>query len=220
LIEYTQASAIPARTRGANVTSADAIVSFRQAGRIETLLIEWKYTEAYGEPIANKTRPGAAHTPNETRLQRYNNIAFAPDGPIRADLGLELKDFFWEPFYQCLRQQILALQMQKAKEGGAERVRVLHISPSGNLALHKVTAPELREIEGRKFEDAFDAFRAVLVDPDAFISRSTEQVFGALLSELGAGDPWAGYLIDRYGEICSSSRSGDARRHGAQPPSP
>ena len=36
-------------TRGANGTSADAIVRFRHEGRIETVLIEWKYTEAYGQ---------------------------------------------------------------------------------------------------------------------------------------------------------------------------
>jgi hypothetical protein len=33
------------RTRGANCTSADAVVRFRQAGVVTTVLIEWKYTE-------------------------------------------------------------------------------------------------------------------------------------------------------------------------------
>jgi len=32
---------------------------------------------------------------------------FAPNGPIRDDLNLKLEDFFWEPFYQLLRQQML-----------------------------------------------------------------------------------------------------------------
>ena len=37
------------RTRGASFTSADAAVMFRrQDGRLQIVLIEWKYTESYG----------------------------------------------------------------------------------------------------------------------------------------------------------------------------
>lgn len=183
-------------TRGANATSADAIVRFEREGRKETLLIEWKYTETYGAPLQNPPREGK--TANEVRSDRYRDLAFAPNGPIRDDLGLKLTDFFWEPFYQCLRQQMLAFRMQQARvEEATERVRVLHISPSGNHALHKVTAPKLCHIEGGNYDDAFEAFRATLVDPDNFISRSTEQVFGSTLAQMG-GDPWSDYLIGRY----------------------
>lgn len=180
-----EAAANGARTRGANATSADAIVRFRHDGRVETLLIEWKYTERYGAPLDPKG--------NETRVRRYQDLVFSPNGPIRNDLGMTVEDFFWEPFYQLLRQQILASQMQAAREDGADRVRVLHISPSGNLDLHKVTAPELR----RYGSDAFAAFEAVLAEPDMFISRTTEQVFGAALAA-AADDPWSRYLTDRY----------------------
>jgi hypothetical protein len=176
-----------ARTRGANATSADAVVRFENEGRIEIVLIEWKYTESYGAPIP----PGG----NEVRLGRYRDLVFAPAGPIRADLGLAIADFFWEPLYQLLRQQMLAFQMQVAHEDGAERVRVLHISPSANHALHTVTAPAL-QCHG---DDVFEMFRKLLVQPDDFVSRSTEAVFGTVLSEVDGGDrPWAEYLIDRY----------------------
>ena len=125
-----------ARTRGANATSADAVVRFENEGRIESVLIEWKYTESYGAPIP----PGG----NEVRLSRYRDLVFEPSGPIRADLSLAIGDFFWEPLYQLLRQQMLAFQMQSAHEDGAECVRVLHISPSANDASHTVTAPALQ----------------------------------------------------------------------------
>jgi hypothetical protein len=119
-------------TRGANATSADAVVLFQHGGMIETLLIEWKYTEKYGAPISADGNP--------TRTERYADKAFAPNGPIRADLGLNISDFFWEPFYQLMRQQTLAWRMTQTRENGANRVRVLHISPKGNRALHKVTS--------------------------------------------------------------------------------
>lgn len=175
------------RTRGANATSADAVVRFRHEGRVETVLIEWKYTESYGAPIP----PDG----NEVRTNRYKDIAFAPAGPIRADLGLAIGDFFWEPFYQLIRQQMLAFRMQAAREDDAERVRVLHISPSANRALHKVTAPALR----RFGDDAFSVFRGLLVSAGDCVDRSTEAVFRGALSEAEGDDrPWADYLFHRY----------------------
>ncbi len=176
-----------ARTRGANATSADAIVRFEHEGRTEALLIESKYTESYGAPIPPKG--------NDVRLARYKDLAFAPDGPVRGDLGLSVPDFFWEPFYQLLRQQMLAFRMQAAREDGAERVRVLHISPAGNRALHAVTAPALR----RFGDDAFEVFRSLTVCPDDFVSRTVEQVFGpALAGADGDARLWADYLLERY----------------------
>jgi len=173
-----------ARTRGANATSTDAAVRFRSNGRIEIALIEWKFTESYGAPI-----PPAG---NPTRVQRYSDIAFAPAGPIRNDLGLSVADFFWEPFYQMLRQQMLAAQVQRASDLGAERVRLLHISPAGNTDLHKVTAPAMR----RFGTDAFAVFASLLTGPTDFVSRSIEAVFAPLLDD--GPVEWAAYLRSRY----------------------
>jgi hypothetical protein len=173
------------RTRGANATSADALVRFRYEGRQESLLIEWKYTETYGAPIAPAGNP--------TRIAQYEKLAFAPEGPIEGGLGVTLTDFFYEPFYQLIRQQMLANQMQKAREDGSERVRVLHISPAANTALKSVTAPALRCFG----DDAFSAFSHVLVRPEDFVARSTETLLGPLLAE-SRGAVWADYLVDRY----------------------
>jgi hypothetical protein len=52
-------------------------------------------------------------------VKRYQDKTFEPDGPIRSDLGLKVEDFFWEPFYQLVRQQMLAWRMQQARESGA-----------------------------------------------------------------------------------------------------
>jgi hypothetical protein len=186
------------RARGANATSADAVVRFERDGRSETLLIEWKYTEAYGAPI-----PPSG---NATRIARYKNLAFAPDGPVKATPGLALEAFFFEPFYQLLRQQMLAWRMQLAHEDGAERVSVLHISPAGNRALHKVTSPDLR----RFGDDAFAVFKSLLVRPDDFVSRTTEQVFAPALADPGPGAAeWAAYLSDRY-TFLKTTRSAEA----------
>lgn len=172
--------------RGANVTSADAILRFRQADRIETLLVEWKYTESYGAPPEPKREA--------ERLRRYQSIAFAPFGPIRSDTGLKLTDLFWEPLYQLVRQQMLASRMEAEKEDGTERVCVLHIAPAGNRRLTRVTSPALRPLG----DNAFAVYRSLLFNPDEFISRSTESLFAPLVAEAPVGDAWADYLRDRY----------------------
>ncbi|MFN3549196.1 MAG: PGN_0703 family putative restriction endonuclease [Mesorhizobium sp.] len=172
--------------RGASVTSADAILRFRQSGRVETLLVEWKYTESYGAPPEQKREA--------ERLRRYQKLIFAPFGPLRSDAGLKPADLFWEPFYQLMRQQILAARMQAAREDGAERVRVLHVAPAGNWRLRRVTSPALRGLG----DDAFTVFGGLLADPESFVSRSAEALFGPLLDEAPADDAWAGYLRARY----------------------
>ncbi|MER9171190.1 hypothetical protein NKI12_28455 [Mesorhizobium australicum] len=192
-----EGSSSGSRTRGAHATAADATVRFECGGIAETLLIEWKYTERYGAPISKSG--------NATRTKRYADIAFWPHGPIRSDLELTLDDFYYEPFYQLLRQQMLAFHMQKMKEQGADRVSVLHISPAGNKALRKVTSPTLR----RFGEDVFAVWKHLLVDPTSFVSCSTESLFGPLLDKAADDDvEWARYLKRRYAflEIPDSDR--------------
>ena len=172
--------------RGANVTSADAILRFRRAGKVETLLVEWKYTESYGSPPDPKREP--------ERLRRYQALAFAPFGPMRNDAGLKLVELFQEPFYQLFRQQILAARMQATKEDNAERVRVLHIAPAANHRLKRVTSPALRNLG----DNAFDVYRQLLVDQDDFVSCSTEALFSPLIADAAEDDPWASYITERY----------------------
>ena len=182
-------------TRGANATSADAVIQFAGDDGPETLLIEWKYTEAYGAPLQDRRRTDGTGG-NDTRARRYGDKAFSPDGPLRADMGLRLDDFFWEPFYQLLRQQMLAWRMERAL---GERVRVLHISPAGNTALHRVTSQAIAKASGEA--DAFDAFKALLQpQPDGvprFVSSTIEALFGPEVEAL-QGDPWADHLRERY----------------------
>tara|TARA_R100001369_G_scaffold85859_1_gene119871 strand:- start:680 stop:1660 length:981 start_codon:yes stop_codon:yes gene_type:complete len=175
--------------RGANATNADAIVRFKRGGKIETVLIEWKYIESYG------ATPKSWSDRNHVRLGRYKDHVFAPNGPIRSDCSLEVEDFFHEPVYQMLRQQMLAWQMERAQESDASRVRVLHISPSENLALHRMTAPALPS------GDIFEVFQSLLIDPESFCNVSTARMFAPLLTDSGADGAtkdWTDQLVQRY----------------------
>lgn len=188
--DYLNESRNGKRRRGANCTSADAAVKFRKNGRTHLVLIEWKYTESYG------ARPGK--DAEQTRLRRYGGLVFNPKGPLLAASDFEIRDLFWEPFYQFLRQQMLAYQVEKAREDGCDHVSVLHIAPHRNKAFQRNTAPALADRPGR----AVDVWKSLLADPSRFVSVSTEDLFGPLeASHHSDLEDWSHYIRDRYGSI-------------------
>lgn len=181
------------RKRGANATASDAAVKFRAAGKTQLILIEWKYTEEYHHHRLSEDRRG-------TRAKRYRDIAFYPNGPIRSDLGLRLTDFFHEPFYQLLRQQMLAWHIERDPASGIDHARVLHLAPARNRDLHRVTSQALKEFG----DDAFEAFVAVLTNGDDFLSLTIEQAFAPLPDWPEA--EWFPWLQSRYPSLCSNER--------------
>lgn len=190
--DYLNEGAKRKRTRGANCTSVDAAVRFRTpAGQVEVGLVEWKYTESYGRPDPNNPR-------NQERMRRYKDLAFYPEGPLRPDCGIELVKFFAEPIYQLLRQQMLAVQMEKHRELGANRVRTALIAPRANLALAKLKIEELGKLDS----DVSSAWRAVLENPDRFLVCPTENLFlqaGAAVLKTPSLRQWFKYIGQRYG---------------------
>ena len=179
-----------ARTRGANCTSADAAVCFKRTdGLSQTVLIEWKYTESYPSLSCRYAKSGT------DRTAIYRPLYERDDCPIRHDPSPTLGMLFYEPFYQMLRQQLLAHEMECAHELGAGIVSVLHIAPACNLDFCKITSPYLAA-PGASATGVW----AKLVQPaDRFTSVSTEQLFGWLTAEglPGMGD-WLAYIHGRY----------------------
>lgn len=176
--------------RGANATAADAAVAFVDAsGKRTLLLIEWKYTEEYRNHRLSEDRKGK-------RRGRYADKLFAPDGPLRADAGLTFEDILHEPLYQLARQQMLAWQIERHSDH-FDAVRNLHLSPSGNRALHQVTSPGFAHLA----DDVFAAFRASLAHPDHFIEKSIEAAFAPMADWPEMAESWT-YLRQRYPSLC------------------
>jgi len=128
-------------TRGAHTTSADAAIAYRgEDGAHELALIEWKYTETYGD---GKPLGGT----QATRDQRYRKLYERPDGPIFSDKA-PYEELYFEPVYQLFRMTLLAGELER--RGRYDRVRVLYCAPSRNTSLwtslrdsHKAVAPDL-----------------------------------------------------------------------------
>lgn len=180
------------RKRGANVTSADAAVMFRRTdGRKQIVLIEWKYCESYG---ANNRQ--IAVKSGTDRALIYQHLFDQPDTPINKTGLTHYHDLFYEPFYQFMRQQFLAHEMERTQELGAAAVTVLHISPLANTAFAKITSPHLRAFNGT----ATSVWQSMLTDPAKFAAVYTEDLFGNFpIERYPALADWWAYLQERYG---------------------
>ena len=146
------------RVRGARCTSVDAAFLHRAPdGLTELVLVEWKYTESYRlrspEPVKD-----------EVRRRRYAAAVDDPDGPVDASL-LPFDLLLDEPFYQLVRQQLLAHALERA--GVADRVRVVHVLPPENEAYQQSLArPEHRALGATVSE----VWQRLLRRPDRFTS--------------------------------------------------
>jgi hypothetical protein len=178
------------RTRGANFTSADAAVMFeRKSGVKQIVLIEWKYTESYSSTSYKTAESGT------DRTAIYAHLYDRDDFPLNKRLLPGFESLFYEPFYQLLRQQLLAHEMEIARELGADVVSLLHIAPAHNTDFQRVTSPDLRTLGNSVME----VWKKLVRHPDRFASISTEDLFGRYGAESSPDMAvWCEYITTRY----------------------
>lgn len=178
------------RTRGANFTSLDAAVRFEDtSGRTQIALIEWKYTESYGRTSKAEGESGAR------RHAIYQEFFEAANGPIDTSKVPDYLDLFYEPFYQMMRQQLLAHEMERRRELGAEVVTVVHICPSRNTDFQRITSPNLAPLG----DSATGVWKRLLRKLERFVEVHTEDLFQSFdVSAFPALVDWYNYIEGRY----------------------
>lgn len=184
------------KSRGANSTSVDAAITFRIGEELRLLLVEWKYIERYSD-----TRDPRSMAGDRVRLARYGNIWKRPHGPLRSDLEIDdLTTFFLDPWYQLLRQMMLAYHAETDPLSPYSRVSLVHISPSGNTALKKVNGEAFRTYAGARGLDGdlLGVFSDMIASEwrDRFVPLSTEDAF----RPIGDADHMA-WLRERYPDL-------------------
>ncbi len=123
--------------RGSNCTSVDALIyAVHKNGSNWLIPIEWKYTEFYSNQ--NKATEGCLKDPQnckgEVRKRRYTDL-------INDSKQLKSTNhscFYFEPFYQLMRQTLWAEQMVNNKENEtlkASDFLHVHVIPSENSDL-------------------------------------------------------------------------------------
>jgi len=171
----------PAFTRGSNCTSVDAAMLGVTTKKQRILfLIEWKYTEFYSPEDLYITRRAAV----------YDVLITSGNGPFVA--GVAPQSLYYEPFYQMMRQTLLASQFEQHREMDCTRCLNVHVIPKENKDLKEaITSPGL---QGRNIHDAW---RKILKAPEKYVSIDPSE----LLKEarhLPDTESWLNYLKARY----------------------
>ena len=121
----------------------------------------------------------------------YRHMYDNPCCPIDKTRYSNFSDLFYEPFYQLLRQQLLAHGMELAKELETDIVTVLHVAPSGNRDFHQVTSPGLQKLG----DSSIEIWKGLMRQPDRFVSVSTEALFGDFPSTTIRNSPLGGDML-------------------------
>ena len=192
------------RTRGAQNTSIDAfLVAETQSGRKRAYLLEWKYAEQY-----LRTRPefkGKGKS-GKTRRKRYLDRYRAAYSSFNPEVAPNLDEFLYEPFYQIMRQRLLADRMVHQRELDIAEAKVVVVVPDRNRAYRSVTdggkttsPPLIRRFP--RLETVDEVMRVALKDASAqFDTAAPSNLLDAVVrrhpNETAA---WASYWRERYG---------------------
>lgn len=168
-------------TRGANCTSLDALILGKHKdGRNILFPIEWKYVEAYG----NEDK-GA----NDTRRSRYDELINQSKQLVPI---ISNKVYYYEPFYQLMRQTLWAEQMVLNKNDetiNADDYIHMHIIPKENKNLLN----KEYDVSDKGMEDTWrdcikDQSKYQIIEPKQLLSKIDFIEYSKLID----------YLNERY----------------------
>lgn len=172
-------------TRGSQCTSIDAVIIAKKMEKRTLITIEWKYVEHYYNVDKSKNPKGKKS--GDSRLNNYcgsNNV----QNPhlIQNSCQLAKKEdyrgsvYFFEPFYQLMRQTLWAEQM--IKNEATETIKAddfinLHIIPKENNELRN----KLYKCSGGK--DLLTTWQSQLVTPSKYVLMSPDEFFAKMIPE-------------------------------------
>ena len=183
-------------TRGSNCTSLDAVILAKKKGKSVLVSIEWKYTEVYNN--VNQAKNPKGKNCGTVRLNSYcgsNNV----DNPNLIQNSSQLKPcqnyeesvYFFEPFYQLMRQTLWAEQMVNFKDEEvikADDYIHIHVVPKGNkeLLYKKYSCSEGKDMLTTWKSQLKDPRKYVLIDPAEFFSKLSCEKWKDLICYLKA----------------------------------
>ncbi len=179
-------------TRGNNCTSVDALIYAIHKDDSKWLIpIEWKYTEFYDNQ--NKATEGCRKDPlnckGKVRQKRYNQLICCSN-QLKSE---NLSCYYYEPFYQLMRQtlwveQMIAHKHQETIKG--DNYLHVHVIPSGNTDLLE----KIYKCSGMNMERTW---RNHLPDQSKYLIISPQIIMSGLTSSTEY-QPLLNYLSVRY----------------------
>jgi len=176
-------------TRGANCTSVDALIyALHEDGSKWLIPIEWKYTEIYNDQ--NKAIEGyrndSAKCKGDVRKGRYTDL-INHSGQLKND---DHYCYYFEPFYQLMRQTLWAEQMISNKKNEsikADNFLHIHVIPVGNKdLLNKIYPCSGLDMEGTWRAQLKDQSRYKIFSPEMILSGINRDEYMDLFCYLSA----------------------------------
>ena len=173
--------------RGSNCTSVDALIyAVHDDGSNWLIPIEWKYTEFYNNQ--NKATEGclkdSINCKGEVRKKRYTQL-IDDSNQLKSD---DHNCYYFEPFYQLMRQTLWAEQMIKNSRN--ERLKAtnflhVHVIPSENSdLLEKKYKCSNKGMETTWRNHLKDQSKYLIVTPKKLLSGINEKTYTNLINYL------------------------------------
>lgn len=167
-------------TRGSQCTSVDAVILATKKGKHILLAIEWKYVEKYGNEDKSKGRSG------ESRLNSYCGSHDVSDAnliqnssQLKSKKNYKGSIYFFEPFYQLMRQTLWAEQMIRYRDEEvikADDYINVHVVPERNAQLrnkkYKCSGLDMLSTWVGQLKDSA---KYVLISPQKLMSNLHEE---------------------------------------------
>lgn len=188
-------------TRGSNCTSIDALIYAKHRNGEKWLIpIEWKYTEFYSnedKSIEDSNKKSISHAKGDESKgkERLNRYCHNPKGRL-IDESKYLKAleqyrgsvYFFEPFYQLMRQTLWAEQMLRNNEQEtlkADNFIHLHVIPKNNVdLLKKVYKCSGLDMEKTWRKQLIDQSKYLIISPESLLKGVDSQRYKDLLAYL------------------------------------
>ncbi len=201
-------------SRGFNSTSIDAYVVAETDSGLRAYLLEWKYVEKY---LSSKPDFKGEGNKGETRKGMYCPLYYADDSSFNLEAAPEMDEFLYEPFYQLMRQRLLADSMEQSRKLGVDEAnvneakvveaKVVVVVPEENLAYRQVTSDDGKFKTSPPLAERFpgltveEVMRAVLKEPDKQFAMVAPRKLLDAAEQAGGSEvrDWANYWRERYG---------------------
>ena len=167
-------------TRGANNTSADALLlADTEAGR-RAYVIEWKYAERGSNKYLGRGKSG------NTRRRRYTDYYLANSSAFRRVVPMD--ELLYDPFYQLMRLRLLADRMTMLQELEVSEAKVVAVVPKRNLAYREKITSHPLAVRFPHCRTVAEVMKATLKHPDqAFALVCPSQLLKAVRAGMRSG---------------------------------
>lgn len=164
-------------TRGSNCTSIDALVYAKHKDGSKWIIpIEWKYTEHYGnqDKATEGMKVKGENSKGAERRRRYTELI---DKSTQLE-NFDHKCYYFEPFYQLMRQTLWAEQLVRNQENEtikADNYLHIHVIPTENGdLLNKTYKCSEKDMETTWKSHLKDKTKYIIISPEKLLSNSLD----------------------------------------------